>query len=95
MGRGWRESTGKDNWIQEHLWDKVKTYENGNSQESIRVILAKTLSSGGYGPCNRVKLPKKGLGHQPSHKTLDPPFFLLTRFAGVKDGTEFEERANQ
>lgn len=34
--------------------------------------------------CNQAGLPVEGLGHQPSHKTLDPQFVLPTRCAGVK-----------
>jgi hypothetical protein len=45
--------------------------------------------------CNQARLPMEGLGHKLSHKTLDPQFVLPTRCAGVKEGTEFEGRANQ
>ena len=38
------EYTGRDNQIrgqgQGHLWDKLETQDNGNSQESMRVTLA-------------------------------------------------------
>jgi hypothetical protein len=37
----------------------------------------------------------EGLGHQLSHKTLDPQFSLPTKYAGIKDGAGFEGRANQ
>ena len=29
-----------------YFWDELETYENGNSQESMRVTLAKTPNSG-------------------------------------------------
>jgi hypothetical protein len=34
--------------------------------------------------CNQERLPKEGLGHQPSHKTFNQQFVLPTRYAGVK-----------
>jgi hypothetical protein len=42
------ESTGRDNWNQEHLWDNLETQGNGNSQGSMRVTPAKTPSNGGH-----------------------------------------------
>lgn len=44
---------------------------------------------------NQARHPKEGLGHQHRHESLDPKFILTTRCAWVKDGAEFEERANQ
>ena len=44
-GREYLETTeirGQD------FWHKLETYGNGNSQESMRVNLAKTPSNGGY-----------------------------------------------
>jgi hypothetical protein len=40
--------------------------------------------------CNQKRLPIKELGHQSIHKTSDPKFVLLRRFAWVKNKTEFE-----
>ena len=45
------------------------------------MTLAKTPNNGDLKPeqaisCNQVRLSKEGLGHQPSHKTLDPQFVL-------------------
>jgi hypothetical protein len=37
----------------------------------------------------------EGLGHQLSHKNLDPQIVLFTMCTGVKDGEEFEGKANQ
>jgi hypothetical protein len=39
---------------------------------------------------NQARLPMEGLGHQPSHNSLDPQFVLTIRCTGVKDGVEFE-----
>ena len=36
----------------------------------------------------------EGLGHLPRHKTLNSQLVLPTSCAQVKDGTEFEGRAN-
>jgi hypothetical protein len=33
---------------------------------------------------NQIRFPMKGLGHQPTHKSLHPQFVLPTRYAGVK-----------
>jgi hypothetical protein len=33
---------------------------------------------------NQVRLPMKGLGHEPTQKTLDPQFVLPTGYAGIK-----------
>jgi hypothetical protein len=35
------------------------------------------------------------LGHQQSHKTLDPQFVLHKRGAGVKGGANLKDGANQ
>jgi hypothetical protein len=44
------ESIRRNNWDGVgHLWDELETKGNGNSQESIKVTLAKNLSSVGYG----------------------------------------------
>jgi hypothetical protein len=32
--------------VKEHLWEELETKDNGNSQESMRVTLAKTPSNG-------------------------------------------------
>jgi hypothetical protein len=32
----------------------------------------------------QARPPMKGLGHQPSYKTISPKFVLLTRCTGVK-----------
>ena len=44
--------------------------------------------------CNQTSLPMEGLGHQPSHKTLDPQLILLKGYVGLEDGAEFEGRPN-
>ena len=43
---------------------------------------------------NMQRLPLEGLGHQPTHKCLDPQFVLSIRYALVKDGAEFEGKVN-
>lgn len=43
---------------------------------------------------NQARLPKEGLGHQPSHKTFNLQFVLPIRYRG-KDGAEIEGIANQ
>lgn len=51
MRGGWRERVLVEiTGIQEHLWEELEIYCNGNSRESMRVTLAKALSSGGCGP---------------------------------------------
>jgi hypothetical protein len=44
---------------------------------------------------NDARLPMEGLGHQPSHKTLDPQFILPTRYVGIKGSAQFERRVNE
>jgi hypothetical protein len=39
----------------------------------------------------QARPPVEGLGHQSSHKTLDPQFVLIAWSAGAKDGTEYTE----
>lgn len=34
--------------VSRHIWDELATYDNGNSQDSIRVTLAKNPSNMGY-----------------------------------------------
>jgi hypothetical protein len=50
-GSGEEESWRRDNrsWGRENLKDDVKTWYYGNSLESTREILAKTLNNWGYG----------------------------------------------
>jgi hypothetical protein len=45
--------------------------------------------------CSQERLTMEALGQELSYKTLDPQFVLPTRCSRVKDGAEFEERANQ
>jgi hypothetical protein len=45
--RALEEATG----LKEHLWNKLETQGNGNSQESMRVTLAKTPNNGAYEAC--------------------------------------------
>jgi hypothetical protein len=42
----------------------------------------------------QARFPMEILGYQPSHKNLDPQFFLPTRHAGVRDRAEFEGSVN-
>jgi hypothetical protein len=46
--------------------------------------------------CNQAKLPMKGLGLQPGHKTIvDPQFVLPIQCIGINDVAEMEGRDNQ
>ena len=64
------------------------------------MTLAKTPSDGGMESeiaisCKQIRLPVEGLGHQWSHRTLEPQFFLPERSTGVKDEPEIKGMANQ
>lgn len=49
VGRMEEDSTERDNRNWGHLGDELETQCNGNSQESIRVTLAKTPRNGEHG----------------------------------------------
>lgn len=77
-------------------------YDNGNSQDSMRVTLAKTCSNEGYRTQKGHLLqPEKssngGIGTPTKPQYLRPTFFfnLPTRYAGGTDGAEFGRMANQ
>ena len=68
---------------------QTRNLDFGNSQESIRVTLAKTHSSTGYEPematsYNQARLPMEGWGHRLSHTTFNTQVFLPIRCAGIK-----------
>ena len=50
----------------------AKTPSNGDMKQEMAIY------------CNQARLPMEGVGHQPSHKTLDPQFVMPTRCAVVK-----------
>lgn len=66
---------------------KLETQDNENSQESMRVTLAKIPGKGDVEPemysCNQAGLPKEGFGHQPSHKIFNLQHVLLIRCGGI------------
>jgi len=79
------ESTERDN----RKRDKLETYGNGDSQESMRMTLDKISSNGEDGArmaisYNKTRLPIERLGHQTSYKTFYLQFFLPMRSAGTK-----------
>ena len=47
--RWWESVLGETTGIWGHLSAELETWNNGNSQESMRVTLAKTPSNRGYG----------------------------------------------
>jgi hypothetical protein len=58
---------------------ETKTHSNGNTEPETAT------------PCNEARLPKEEWGHQLSHRTFDPQFFLPIRYAEIKMEEKWRE----
>lgn len=75
--------------IEGHFWDKIETQCNGNSLESMRMVLVQTPSTGVKEHelsifWNEAKPAMEELGHQTTHKSFSLKFVLPSRCTGIK-----------
>lgn len=78
-------------------WEEVlETQDEGGSQESVQMTLAKMSNSGDTTSSSQTGPPEEGEWHQPTYKNFDPKLVLPERkeMQGQR-WTETEGMANQ